>query len=335
MELLERYLQAVGRYLPARSREDMLAELRANLLDEIEAREEAAGRPLSEAELGALLEAHGMPCIVAARYLPQHALIGPALFPFYIYVLQRTFPFVALAYGAVIGVQHLLAGVPFSALPDELVHFWSVALTFWAIVTLGFAAFEYIQNTTNMRMPVPHWSVKDLPPLETAEKREKFSMFGATADLVVSVVMILWFLSVPNHPFLLIGPGVHLVHQMPFGITPEWRVYYWQIMGLLIAMIPFKAAMLFNSLAKCRPWLKILVQALGLLVLVIIVQVRVYFVPGASLASQDLATLSGLNLAITLAFKVALAIASVKLVWDVWQTIRGTREPRTGVCAVL
>jgi hypothetical protein len=61
----------------------------------------------------------------------------------------------------------------------------------------------------------------------------------------------------------------------------------------------------------------------------------VYFVPGASIASQDLATLSGLNLAMTLAFKVALAIASVKLVWDVWQTIRGTGEPRTGMAAVL
>jgi len=334
MELLERYLQAVGRYLPARNREDTLAELRANLLDEIEAREEALGRSLNEAELASLLEAHGMPVVVAARYLPQHSLIGPAMFPFYLYVLKKTFPLVVLAYGVVLGFQHLIGGVPLSMLPDELLHFWSVALTFWAIVTLGFAAFEYIQTTTHARMPMPCWSVRDLPPLEQ-QHGEKFSVPGAVADLLVSILMIVWLLSVPNHPFLLIGPGVHLVHQMTFGLTPEWKVYYWQIMGLLIAMIPFKFAMFFPGAARWRPWLKIAVQSLGVLILVIIVQIRTFFVPGASIASHDLATLASVNAAVTLGFKVALAISAVKLLWDIVQTARGDGEPKTGMAAVL
>src|SRR5215469_14102656 len=71
MELLERYLQAVGKHLPAQNRADTLAELRANLLAEIEEREESAGRPLTDAEAASVLEAHGMPVIVASRYLPQ------------------------------------------------------------------------------------------------------------------------------------------------------------------------------------------------------------------------------------------------------------------------
>ena len=35
MDLLERYLQAVGEYLPARTKADTLAELRENLLAEM------------------------------------------------------------------------------------------------------------------------------------------------------------------------------------------------------------------------------------------------------------------------------------------------------------
>ena len=38
MDLLERYLQAVGQYLPAATKDDTLAELRANLLEQMDAR---------------------------------------------------------------------------------------------------------------------------------------------------------------------------------------------------------------------------------------------------------------------------------------------------------
>ena len=98
MELLERYLHAVGEHLPARGRADTLAELRANLESEIEGREKELGRPLTEAEVAQVLETHGMPVMVAARYGPQHFLIGPGLFPFYWYTLKRSFPLVLGAF---------------------------------------------------------------------------------------------------------------------------------------------------------------------------------------------------------------------------------------------
>ena len=81
MELLERYLQAVGQYLPVRTKADTLAELRANLMAQMEGREEELGRGLTQAEVASVLEKHGRPVLVAARYLPQQYLIGPAWFP--------------------------------------------------------------------------------------------------------------------------------------------------------------------------------------------------------------------------------------------------------------
>src|SRR5277367_3330872 len=98
MDLLERYLQAVGQYLPLKGKDDTLAELRANLLAEIEGREEELGRPLNEAEVASVLEQHGRPVVVASRYLPQHFLIGPGLFPLYWFTLLKSLPLVALAY---------------------------------------------------------------------------------------------------------------------------------------------------------------------------------------------------------------------------------------------
>ncbi len=89
MDLLERYLQAVGQHLTAGTREDVLAELRVNLQAEMDAHAEEMERPLTESEVAAILKAHGRPMLVAARYLPQHYLIGPAVFPFYLLTLRK------------------------------------------------------------------------------------------------------------------------------------------------------------------------------------------------------------------------------------------------------
>jgi hypothetical protein len=59
MDLLERYLQAVEQYLPAKGKEDTLAELRANLLAQMEDKAEMLGRPLTEEEEAEVLRGHG------------------------------------------------------------------------------------------------------------------------------------------------------------------------------------------------------------------------------------------------------------------------------------
>src|ERR1700722_17305257 len=98
MELVERYLQAIGQYLPADSRNDILAELRSELLEQMDARAEEWGRPLDEADVAALLRVHGKPEAIALRYLPQRSLIGPAVFPFFLLTLRRTLPLVIAIY---------------------------------------------------------------------------------------------------------------------------------------------------------------------------------------------------------------------------------------------
>jgi len=66
-DLLDRYLQAIGEHLPAASRDDVLAELHTNLQAQIDDRSEEVNRPLTEAEVAAILKDHGRPLVVAAR----------------------------------------------------------------------------------------------------------------------------------------------------------------------------------------------------------------------------------------------------------------------------
>jgi hypothetical protein len=333
MELLERYLQAVGKYLPAKGREDMLAEMRANLLAEIEEREDAAGRPLNDGEVAAVLEAHGMPVIVATRYLPQHSLIGPALFPFYWYTLTKSFPLVVLAYTVVSALRVMAEGFTSASLQAAVWHLPGVLLTFWAVVTLGFAVFEYAQGRYVSKLDIPKWTVKDLPPLETGEKRP--SLGHGVADLIVSVLTVGWLLAVPTHPYLIIGPGAKLAHGMPFGLTPEWRIFYWQIIGLLVAMWPLKVMMLMPRFARLRQSFDVAVHLLGIMILAVMVQVRSYFVPATTLTMESMKTLAGINAGITFGFKVALLISVLKLAWDLWQMMRGSQHRKAGCAAVF
>jgi hypothetical protein len=329
MDLLERYLQAVGRHLPGKNKMDTLAELRANLLAEMEGREEELGRPLTEDEVSAVLEQHGMPLIVASRYMPQHYLIGPGLFPLYWYTLLRSFPLVVLAYAVAQVANYVFAGGV--SIGAAIGHFPYVAFTFWAVMTLGFAVFEYGQGKFFSEVKCAQaWHAKSLPPL-TKEKEKGPSFASRVADFIVSVLIILWLLSIPTHPYLILGPGGS-VHGLPFGLSPEWHIFYWQIVGLLALMLPLKFAALFRS--GWRKVLELATQAIGILVLVVMVQARSYFAPGTGgNITPDVA--ASINSAVNLGFRVVLAITVVKFLWDVWQAIASSRTGQKGFVTVL
>ena len=95
--LLMPYLAAVGKHLPNHRKNDILAELGANLQAAMEDREEELGHPLTLEDQAAVLRAHGHPFEVAMRYQPQRALIGP-LFGVYWYTLKRATPLVVLVF---------------------------------------------------------------------------------------------------------------------------------------------------------------------------------------------------------------------------------------------
>lgn len=98
MELIERYLQAIGRALPNFQRDDILSELRSALYDALEGQGES--QP-DEAQIVAAIQRMGPPQQVAAAYYPAgQYLVGPALYPVFRLVL-------AIVFTVVVGVQLL------------------------------------------------------------------------------------------------------------------------------------------------------------------------------------------------------------------------------------
>jgi hypothetical protein len=91
MELLDRYIIAIGKQLPRKNRADIQSEIRSILQDMLEDRSRKTGRPVDEALTSELLREYGSPEKVAAAYLSERYLIGPKLYPFFLLVLKIVF----------------------------------------------------------------------------------------------------------------------------------------------------------------------------------------------------------------------------------------------------
>ena len=103
-----------------------------------------------------------------------------------------------------------------------------------------------------------------------------------------------------------------------------------------MVQLVLKAVMLF--LYGARIWRKgvdIVVQMMGILIIVVMVQVRTYFVPGTSTGGMSLKDLADINTAVNLGFKVVLAISVVKLLWDIGQMVVESYQAKPGQVAVL
>ena len=142
MEMIDRYLQAVKFALPQAQREDIIKELRDNILSQIEEKESGLGRALNEDEQAELLKKLGSPLGLASRYRKQQYLIGATMFPIYWKVLKTSLAlaFVVLAAGS---IATAAAGKTLTESLAVLLRYPSVALMTFAWMTMVFSALEF------------------------------------------------------------------------------------------------------------------------------------------------------------------------------------------------
>ncbi len=161
MDLIERYLKAVGAQLPAAGREDILAELRALLRSRVEDRAAELGRPLPEAEVEAVLREVGHPLTVAARYGagPQH-VVGPELYPWWMFGVKTALTVLVLitAVGAVARILFGQVEVG-QAIGQAFAGLFDSGLTVMGLATLaGFI----IERQAKKPAFLTDWRAKDL-----------------------------------------------------------------------------------------------------------------------------------------------------------------------------
>jgi hypothetical protein len=285
MELLDRYLQAVKKHLPWQRQDDILAELRANLESQLEDKEAELGRPLTKDEAEIWLKQIGSPLQMAARYQPQQYLIGPSLFPIYLYVLKFASLLALLVYSVVSAILIFVAGDPtLTSIVAAILRVPGVIINTALWITFVFAIIEFaITRYGTSWLPAdkfppaagygPNWTPSDLPPVEKNAKggKKPRSYAQAVAEVIFGFLLIIWLLLIPKYPFLLLGPGIVYAHLAPFQLEPVWWQFYWWIVGLNIFQFGTKLInLLYGAWQDPQPWMTMVNKALGLVPIVIL-----------------------------------------------------------------
>lgn len=91
IDLVERYIQQVGRYLPRHERAEIEAELRSIIYDQLDDR---FGESVTPTNIAAVLSELGSPQRIAASYRTEQYLVGPDLYPYMVTILRRGWLFI-------------------------------------------------------------------------------------------------------------------------------------------------------------------------------------------------------------------------------------------------
>jgi hypothetical protein len=333
MELLDRYLQAVKKHLPWQRQDDIIAELRANLESQLEEKESALGRPLTPAEAEDWFKQLGSPLQVAAAYKPQQYLIGPAIFPTYWYVMRLVLSWALFIYSIVTVVKVFTGPQNGAALLDAALHLPLVLMTIAAWVTFTFAAFEFAVSRQYIKLPaiVPPsapWSLAGLPPLSPGVEQgiRPRTFAQAVVEVVFGFLLLAWIMLIPQHPYLLMGPGAVYLKVSPFQLAPVWWQFYWWIVALNLIQLGWRSVQLLRGAwAQSRRVEHLVVKAFGLIPVVILLTVRdhalVFLKNPIVDQAQYGATMESINHWASRGFLIILAIASLQLIWDIMRII--------------
>jgi hypothetical protein len=325
MDLIERYLHAVKGHLPLKHQDDVVAELGEDVRSRIDERESELGRPLDESEVAAVLKSLGHPAILAAGYGPWQRLIGPALFPMYVYILK-------MALGISLLVNVVLSAVLFAtghsatdSLRGLITFPFVTAMLVFGWVTIVFAIIDakagpatLSEAVTGHKALFANWDPRALPAVPRHPRTVPF--WQVVLDLAGAMFFLAWWLAVPSNPFLMFGPGAALLSPGP---------------GLLASYVPVAClggvAVVARGLAVWQPHLRSLLslicRVLGVLgVAIVWWNGGPYVVPAMANPPADLVkAMIWIDRTVLVSLVVVTVITVGDLIKDVWRRQRSRR----------
>ena len=228
MDLIDRYLAAIARRLPADKADDIVAEIRDDLLTRQEVREDALGRPLKKDELSALIKEMGHPLVIASRYRSGQYLIGPDAFPFFLATLRIVAIFLAVAFAVTAASRVAFGHVDVTrAVMQAIGNLMNSAMVALGIVT---AIFYVLERTGFPADHLAKWRPQDLPEV----KDKQPSTWGAAFEVAVGIYFILWWCGLV--PF----PGYYSnVKGLTLTPDPIWAALWWPVFALMVARLAY------------------------------------------------------------------------------------------------
>jgi len=189
MELINRYIYAVTKDLPAKQREDISKELRGLIEDMLENYD---GPEAYEEKVKKVLTDLGNPEILSNNYrATSRFLIGPKNFNSYIMVLKIVFVavFVGLSVATAMTGLFSYEDNAFKIILQYITSIFAALSQAFAWVTISFAIAEYYQMPTvsfNTRNKI--WSLDDLPHIP--KKEAKISRIESIVGIIFSSIFM-------------------------------------------------------------------------------------------------------------------------------------------------
>ena len=324
MDLIDRYLSAVSFLLPRAQREDIIAELRDALVTRREEQEAQFGRPIAREEEAALLRAFGHPLDVAARYGRQQYLVGPELYPLYVFALKLVVAIVTVsALITAVVVMAVRQGDLGFVLTTALQTIGGGVVSSVGVLTIAAAVMQW----RNIRPKFLYdWNPQDLPAAPTPPRFRRQTAFDHAAGIVVTVFLALWWAHVIPLPL----PYVPLKsgHNLNVAMAPVWAVLFWPVLGLAAGAIVLHGLRLAGkAYERTADIFGVAFHLAGLIVVCVAlragdwVEISAAGLPSAALGQVHL----GVNTGIEIALIVSAISWTCQAAYGAWRLYRGAR----------
>jgi hypothetical protein len=235
MELLDRYLNVIRFLLPRAKQQDLTDELSEDLHAQIADKEAGLGRPLTEAEVEAVLKQCGHPLLVAARYQSEQALIGQPFYPLYLFALKMVqwvlFPLL-LVVGAVLALFRMH---PFVALIESVGDAIAGAIYIVGLLTVVFVVLERLKTRLTF---LEDWRPRDLPKLPQAPDQTQIPRSESFGGFLGCAALLAWWTGLLHLP---------QTAKLEF-LNPIPQSFFWPVVAL------FAAEMALHAVNMFLPW---------------------------------------------------------------------------------
>ena len=300
--LIDRYVQEVGRYLPKKIREDVKLEIKGALEDLLDEGSLDANRDSSEIEK--ILVDYGDPEKVAAGYLPEKWLIGPKIYPTFEMAIK-------IALTVIFGLSLLSFSVSvfrnefnFMLLGRLFENLSSGLFTALGVVVLVFIILERLGLGEEKDMEI--WQPKSLPEIEDLNQFKR-------REIIISILFTVAALIIFNYFPKWIGiygsrNGEWVVVARlasEFSVHIPWLSVLW---GLEIAL--YVALLRNGAWDKLSRIAEFSLSAFGIFILYRI------------LTGGAVMTLATIGLIVKGALLIALVVSVIELIGQAWRIIR-------------
>lgn len=236
MSLTNSYLTQVSRFLPEDNREDILAELRDAISEQVDELAAARGSAPGAQDEADVLRRFGHPLKVASGYRPQRSLIGPALFPAFVHTLKIVLIIVlalqflaALSIAATSGSHFSLSGI--------IEYLLKTAFIAGAIVVAVFASIDYSGEQLKW---FDAWRPESLTDQSTSVIRHG----DVVTNLITEGVFLLWWNDLLVFQNWLPASG----GEFPLALASGWDPMFWPLNVVIGASFILHAIVLLRGL---------------------------------------------------------------------------------------